>query len=53
MAEYLSDSHRKNSEAVKEYLRKQPQLSQEEMEKQTKEIHNRINQREQQSKNSK
>ena len=52
MAEYLNDFHKKNSERAKEYLRKQPMLSPEEMEAQTQRIHRQIAEREQKDKNN-
>lgn len=52
MAKYLNDFHRKNSEAVMEYLRKQKPLSPEEAEAQTLRIHQAI-EREQSGMNSK
>ena len=53
MAEYLSDFHKKNSERALEYLHKQPMLSAEEAEAQTKRIHKSIAQKEQENKKDK
>ena len=53
MTKYLNDFHKKNSEAAMEYLRKQRVFSQEEMEAQTRKIHEQIAQEEQNSKKNK
>lgn len=52
MANYWNDFHRKNSEQAMESLRKQRLFSPEEMEAQTKAIHQKIAEQEQQNKNN-